>query len=280
MISTSPLERASPRTNPKPPPLDLDSPGKETNESTKSGSGSPSFTGRSFKTNTEALLSLQKCLEIHEKLFSCKDVTKVPLLVIEASQSIQDVVEATSVARSLCLEAATAELEAEVLPLEPATSVGSPTSQISFQSKLSSSTPPPVKIVAIKKSPTTYSNPATRIKYDTTMPSPLARLTIFRQNLKDMINGKQVGTTPVMPPASPSILFSSPNMNLSSRMTSNDLNESMFGETHEIENKESFSRLQNLNHRVASIQEELTRIVSGQSKSDAKSYAPPLSTAT
>ena len=134
--------------------------------------------------------------------------------------------------------------------------------------------------MAIKKSPTTYSNPATRIKYDTTMPSPLARLAIFRQNLKDMINGKQVGTTPVMPPASPSILFSSPNMNLSSRMTSNDLNESMFGETHEIENKESFSRLQNLNHRVASIQEELTRIVSGQSKSDAKSYAPPLSTAT
>jgi hypothetical protein len=110
-----------------------------------------------------------------------------------------------------------------------------------------------------------------------TMPTPLVRLRMFRQNLKDMINGSGgsptdgSSTPPALPPSSSDVSSNSsphysPSFTKSSAPLSSHqrLDESLFNETHQEENLHSFSRLKHLNTRVSSIKEELSRIVNSQ----------------
>ena len=117
------------------------------------------------------------------------------------------------------------------------------------------------------------------------MPTPLVRLRMFRQNLKDMINGGSPtdgSSTPASPPSSSDVSSNSsphysPSFTNSSAPLSSHrrLDESLFNETHQEENLHSFSRLKHLNTRVSSIKEELSRIVNSQ-----QAFEHPSSAAT
>ena len=106
-------------------------------------------------------------------------------------------------------------------------------------------------------SPLSFSH-LTSKQYDDIMPSPLVRLQLFRENLKTMIQSNS-------PPTSP---FNTNTNTVITREGTDSLDDSMFGERHQESNSASFTRLQDLNYRVSSIKNELSRIVSGQA------YAP------
>ena len=113
------------------------------------------------------------------------------------------------------------------------------------------------KVVRTSTSPLSFSH-LTSKQYDDIMPSPLVRLQLFRENLKTMIQSNS-------PPTSP---FNTNTNTVITREDTDSLDDSMFGERHQESNSASFTRLQDLNYRVSSIKNELSRIVSGQA------YAP------
>jgi hypothetical protein len=113
------------------------------------------------------------------------------------------------------------------------------------------------KVVRTSTSPLSFSH-LTSKHYDDIMPSPLVRLQLFRENLKTMIQSNS-------PPTSP---FNTNTNTVITREDTDTLDDSMFGERHQESNSASFTRLQDLNYRVSSIKNELSRIVSGQA------YAP------
>lgn len=287
----------------------------------------PTPTAIPFTSSALALERLRSCLLAHENLFKCTDVGQIHILANTAARAAKEAQDSCSVARSMALEAATSKLNAQLSPsTPPAPDRHTPLSPSSSPDLLTaaavttdtapqSPSPPPSSSPDLPPSPppliSLYPRPATLSSNQprafgrtisnaldddsSTMPSPLVRLRMFRQNLKDMINGSTDGSTDDstngstgrVPAATPRL-----NSDVSSTTTTSyspsmfarssplsSLDESMFNETHQEENLQSFSRLKHLNTRVSSIKEELSRIVNSQvfgpsSSAASKSSAP------